>query len=164
MSKSIVFVAADTTDINPTSIYPSWILTGKPESRGKILGLSRDRTCYTVVWDCTAGSFNWHYNKEETFIVLAGEAFISSDGVEERRVGPGDVVFFPAGCSATWRVTNYIRKFAIVRYPIPSPMGFGVRAWNNLRDKLRQGMRRTNKSGPAIRDVFLENPSPIRHR
>jgi hypothetical protein len=83
-----------------------------------------------MAWDCTAGRFQWHYNVDETLVVLAGEAFISSDGGEETRIGPGDVVYFPAGVSATWRVTDYIRKVAFLRQPVPPPFGFGVRAWH----------------------------------
>jgi uncharacterized cupin superfamily protein len=132
LSKSIVIATADTTSVKPTSVTPSWILTGKPENRAKRLAESRDRNSYTMAWDCTAGRFNWHYNLDETVVVLSGEAFISSDGLEETRIGPGDVVYFPAGCSATWRVTDYIRKVAFLRQPIPPPLGFGVRAWNAL--------------------------------
>lgn len=132
MSKSIVIAAADTTNVRATSVTPSWILAGKPETRAQQLSRSKDRNSYTMVWDCTAGNFNWYYSLDETLVVLEGEAFIKSDGLEERRIGAGDVVFFPAGCSATWRVTNYIRKVAFLRHPIPPPIGFGVRAWNAL--------------------------------
>ena len=136
MSK-IVIATADTTDIRPSSVTPSWILTGKPEKRAKRLMQSGDRTAETMVWDCTAGSFNWHYNLDETLVVLSGEAFISADGVEETRIGPGDVVYVPAGCSVTWRVTDYIRKVAFLRHPVPPPFGIGVRAWSALLRVLR---------------------------
>ena len=116
----------------PTSVTPSWILSGKPETRAQQLARSKDNCSYSMVWDCTPGNFNWYYNLDETLVVLEGEAFISSDGLQERRIGPGDVVFFPAGCSAKWRVTNYIRKVAFLRQPVPPPLGFGVRAWNTL--------------------------------
>jgi len=139
MSSSIVIAAADTTNVKPTSITPAWILAGKPENRAKQLALSKDRNSYTMVWDCTAGSFDWHYNLDETLVVLEGEAYISFDGAAERRIGPSDVVFFPGGCSATWRVPNYIRKVAFLRHPIPPPGGFCVRAWNAL---LRVVLRR----------------------
>src|SRR5690242_805051 len=130
MSQSIVIAAADTATVKPASVVPSWILTGKPETRAKQLSRSKDRTSYTMVWDCTAGRFNWHYDVDETLVVLSGEAFVTYDGGEESRIGPGDVVFFPAGCTATWRVTNYIRKVAFLRQPIPPPVALGVRAWN----------------------------------
>ena len=114
-------------------------MSGKPETRYKDLVVSSGGTWFSVVWDCTAGQFKWFYNFDETLVVLEGEAFISAEGLAERRIAPGDVVFFPAGCSATWRVTNYIRKVAFLRYPIYPPMGFFVRAWSAL---LRRIIRR----------------------
>jgi len=143
MSKSIVIAAADTADIKPAPVLPDWVLNGAPETRSKELARSHDRTSYAMVWDCTAGRFNWHYNKDETLVVLSGEAFIGNGKGEERRIGPGDIVFFPAGTSATWRVPSYIRKVAFLRHTMPRPLGFGVLAWNLL---LRI-VRRSGRSG-----------------
>jgi uncharacterized protein len=133
MSKSVVITTPTTDGLNPSSITTDWILEGKPESRSKELARSHDRTSHSMVWDCTAGSFDWHYNKDETLVILSGEAFIRSekDG-EERRIGPGDFVFFPAGTSATWRVPKYIKKVAFLRHTMPRPFGYGVLAWNLL--------------------------------
>ena len=83
-----------------------------------------------MVWDCTAGRFNWHYNKDETVVVMSGEAFISHENATERRIGPGDVVFFQAGTSAEWRVAKYISKVAVLRHTMPRPFGYCVLAWN----------------------------------
>ena len=85
MSKSIVIAATDTADLEATRISPGWILNGRPETRSKQLARSHDRTSCAVVWDCTAGHFNWHYNKDETLVVLTGEAFISIEKGQERR-------------------------------------------------------------------------------
>jgi uncharacterized protein len=130
MSKSVLIAAADTADLNATPIARDWILDGKPETRSKELARSHDRTSHVMVWDCTAGRFNWHYNKDETLVVISGEAFINDQNGGERRIGPGDIVFFPAGTSATWRVPNYIKKVAFLRHTMPRPFGFGVLAWN----------------------------------
>src|SRR5262245_27602010 len=97
MSKSALIAAATTAGLNATSIARDWILEGKPETRSKELARSHDRTSHVMVWDCTAGRFNWHYNKDETLVVIEGEAFISDQNGGERRIGPGDMVFFPAG-------------------------------------------------------------------
>jgi uncharacterized cupin superfamily protein len=121
----------------PTSINPSWILTGSPQHRVKQLARSADRGSYSVAWDCTAGLFNWHYTQEETLVVLTGEAFIRVNDASETRIGPGDVVFFPAGSSAVWRVPEYIRKVAFMREPIPPPLRFGVRAVNAFFRRVR---------------------------
>src|SRR5436190_11186590 len=131
MSKSIVIDPASTTNLQATPISPDWVLEGRPETRSEELARSRDLTSFAMVWDCTAGRFNWHYNKDETLVVLDGEAFITIDD-RERRIGPGDVVFFPSGCSAIWRVPKYIKKVAFLRHTMPRPFGFCVLAWNKF--------------------------------
>src|SRR5215831_11476090 len=141
LANQIVVSNADMANDAPTSINPGWILTGRPEHRIKQLAHSRDRNSHSVAWDCTAGRFNWHYSEDETLVVLTGEAFVRVNGDQETRIGPGDVVFFPAGSSAVWRVPEYIRKVAFMRQPIPPPLGFGVRALNAL--LRRAGIRRT---------------------
>ena len=135
-SRSIV-VASAGMDLEATAISPDWILSGKPETRAKEFSRSRDRTSHGVVWECTAGSFTWNYNKDESLVVITGEAFISYEGGEERQIGPGDIVFFPAGTSATWRVPNYIRKVAFLRHAMPRPAGLCVLAWNLILRKLK---------------------------
>ncbi|HTY76935.1 MAG TPA: cupin domain-containing protein [Candidatus Bathyarchaeia archaeon] len=132
MSGSIMIAAATTADLEPSPISPDWILEGKPVTRSKELGRSKDRTSYVMVWDCTAGRFNWHYNKDETLVVVSGDAVITDERGRERRIGPGDIVFFPAGSSARWHVAEYIKKVAFLRHTMPSPMGLAVLAWNKL--------------------------------
>src|SRR2546421_4496224 len=132
MSKALVIAAAATADLEPAPVIPEWVLNGTPETRSKELVRSHDRTSYVMVWDCTAGLFNWHYNKDETLVVISGEAFITTEKGEERRLGPGDIVFFPAGTSCTWCVPTYIKKVAFLRHTMPRPLGLGVLAWNRL--------------------------------
>ena len=131
LSKSIVIDTPSTTDVHPCPISGDWVLEGAPETRAKELARSQDLTSHVMVWDCTAGRFNWRYNKDETLVVLTGEAFIT-DASGERRIGPGDVVFFPAGSSAKWHVPKYIKKVAILRHTMPLPCGFGVLGWNKF--------------------------------
>ncbi|HEY3043353.1 MAG TPA: cupin domain-containing protein [Vicinamibacterales bacterium] len=131
MSKSTVIDGASTTNLQANPISGDWVLEGRPQTRSQELARSHDLTSFVMVWDCTAGRFKWHYNKDETLVVLSGEAFITTAG-DERRIGPGDVVFFPAGSSATWHVPNYIKKIAFLRHTMPRPLGFGVLAWNRL--------------------------------
>ncbi len=132
MPKSIVIAATATADLGPAPITPGWILNGTPKTRSKEVARSHDRTSHVMVWDCSAGRFTWHYNKDETLVVLSGEAFVTNEKGEEHRIGPGDVVFFPAGTSSTWHVPNYIKKVAFLRHAMPRPLGFGVLAWNLL--------------------------------
>jgi len=139
MSKSIMTAAAELVVLQPTPLTPSWVIQGEPQTRSKELARSQDRTSYVMVWDCTAGQFNWYYSKDETLVVVTGEAFIGYETGEERRIGPGDIVFFPAGSSARWRVPNYILKVAFLRHTMPRITGYGVLAWNLLKRKLKYG-------------------------
>jgi uncharacterized protein len=132
MPTSIVIDAATTADLKAIPITLDWVLEGTPETRAQELARSHDLTSYVAVWDCTAGTFKWDYNKDEALVVLSGEAFITDERRQERRIGPGDVVFFPAGSSATWRVPHYIKKVAFLRHTMPRPCGFGVIAWNRF--------------------------------
>ena len=132
MSKSIVIAAATAADLELSPISPDWILSGTPEARNKLLAKSYDGTSSIMVWECTAGCFNWHYGEDETVVVIAGEVFITIESGEERRVGQGDMVFFPAGTSCTWRVADRVKKVAILRKDLPLPLGLGVRAWHKL--------------------------------
>jgi uncharacterized cupin superfamily protein len=92
--------------------------------------MSRDWTSSVVVWDCTAGTFHWHYGQDEAIIVVSGSAVLLQSDGEERRIGPGDVGFFPAGTIAKWRVDDYIRKIAVLREPVWRPVGIGMKVWN----------------------------------
>ncbi len=121
--------------LRPAPIHAHWILDGKPEARNRILSYSRDRTAVTVVWDCTAGAFNWFYDSEETIHVLEGSARLTTvSGVQT--IGPGSVVVFQAGSQARWDIDCYIRKFAIFRQPVPPALSISMRGWKRLRSML----------------------------
>jgi uncharacterized cupin superfamily protein len=124
---------AATVELENTPITPDWILRGTPISRSKTFARSKDWTSHMVIWDCTEGAFHWHYSTDEVIIVLSGVAYMTSEqGGEERRYGPGDVGFFPAGTSCTWRVTEPIRKIAILRETMWAPLGMGLKLWNKI--------------------------------
>lgn len=113
-------------------IEPSWIVAGEPRARCALLNQSRDRTAITLVWDCTAGEFDWTYVDDETVHILEGEVVLD-DGSGQRRVGPGDVVLFHAGSTWRWQVPVYVKKVAFLRVPLPRPAVLAVRAWRRLR-------------------------------
>src|SRR5689334_947512 len=120
MASTLLATAAETS-LSLEPIPPDWILGGTPVARSKKVASSRDFTSYIMVWDCTPGRFTWHYNKDETLVVVSGEVFIDDGRGGERRLGPGDFAFFPGGTSATWRVTSHLRKVAVVRETLPLP-------------------------------------------
>lgn len=148
-AKSIVIEVAASVDLEPAPISPDWILTGAPEARNKILAKSRDRTSSIVVWECTAGRFVWHYSEDETVVVISGEVFITTEKGEERRLGRGDMGFFPAGSSCTWHVTDRVKKVAVLRKDLPPLLGIGVRAWHKLLRTV--GLRGQSCLMPAVR-------------
>lgn len=150
MPRSIVMATAATAELEPAPIPPDWILGGTPEARSKTLARSHDTTTHIVAWDCTPGRFTWQYSRDETLVVVSGEAFITTANGAERRLGPGEMAFFPAGTSCTWRVTSQIRKVAIVRQTMLRPLGFALSAWGKL-------LRMTGLAGgsPLMHAFFL---------
>ncbi len=132
--------------LHAAPIPAQWILHGEPAARNRILSRSGDGTATTVVWDCTAGSFNWLYQSEETVHILEGTATLTF-GATVQVISPGSVVVFPAGSHARWDVDSYIRKLAIFRDTVPPPFSFSMRAMRRLRRLTRAG-RQT--ASPAI--------------
>lgn len=121
---SILRIDLDFAEMEPDPIPSEWILSGAPEARANKLMTSRDWSSTVVVWDCTPGSFRWRYSKDETVHFLSGEAFMMDDRGKEHRFGAGDIAFFPAGTACSWRVTEHIRKVAVVRETMWRPLGF----------------------------------------
>ncbi|QUD86630.1 cupin domain-containing protein [Phenylobacterium montanum] len=117
--------------LQPAPIHPDWVLEGAPSARYRILADTRDHGAQTLLWDCTAGVFNWFYDVDETIHILEG-GMLLTDGTGTRRVKAGDVVFFPAGSKARWEVETYVRKVAVIHHPLPAPLGFGMRVWRKL--------------------------------
>jgi len=142
MSKSILSFALSDIQLESGSIPQEWLLSGNPETRSKLLVRSHDWIANVVVWECGAVSYKWHYNQDEAYLVLSGEGFMTDDKGIERRFGPGDVAYFPAGTNSTWRHPDHFRKIAFLKEYVPRPLGFGLKAWNKvlrtigLKDKL----------------------------
>jgi uncharacterized protein len=128
----IIFADPATVALDPAPINPGWIVEGTPQARARELARSADGTAVVVAWSCTAGRFNWHYTVEETVHVISGEVFVTDESGAERRLGPGDMAFFPAGSRSLWRVPVAVRKLAVCRHVLPKPLGFAVRAWRKL--------------------------------
>ncbi len=130
--KDFCLATAAVAELEPSPITPSWILSGTPEARNKMLASNHDRAAHIMVWECTPGHFNWDYSEDETIVVISGEVFITDNIDQERRLGPGDVAFFPAGSSCKWRITSKLRKVAVLRHILPMPLALSLRIWNKL--------------------------------
>jgi hypothetical protein len=130
--------SASEAQLAPSPINKDWILEGAPAARSAMLSRSGDQTACTIIWDCTAGKFRWFYDFDETVHVLEGSVVID-DGRGPRRLGAGDIVFFPAGSSAVWVVETYVRKLAFCRRILPAPIGTAVRMLRAVSATMRRG-------------------------
>ena len=64
------------------------------------------------VWTCEVSEFDWHYDSEETCLIIEGEVTVSYNG-ENVSFGAGDYVIFPKGLSCIWKVSKPVRKHYI---------------------------------------------------
>jgi uncharacterized protein len=132
ISTSLLMIDPNAVELEPEIIPAEWILSGQPKSRCKKVARSRDWASHIVVWECSAGSFKWHFSMDETILVLAGEAFMLQENGEERRFGKGDLGFFPAGTSCTWRIDSHFMKVGVLREPLWRPFGLLLKGWRRL--------------------------------
>ena len=100
----------------------AWILEGNPVARKKQLARSSDRLAGTMMWDCTAGRFNWFYDEDEIIHVLEGSVLIEDAAGARRQLQAGDTFLFPAGSRYLWTVSHYIRKIAFLYPPLAPEM------------------------------------------
>jgi uncharacterized cupin superfamily protein len=136
MSQSIVITSAASAALKPAPITPEWVLDGAPDACNAILAVSKDRTARLFAWECTPGLFNWHYTEDETVSIISGEVFITTTDGAEQCLRRGDVAFFPAGSTCIWRVTETVRKVAVLRKDMPPLLGLGLRVWHRLLHKV----------------------------
>jgi uncharacterized cupin superfamily protein len=118
LKNTIIHSGRDVT-LKSSPINPAWILEGNPVARNAVLSRSRDTTACTIMWDCTAGQFNWHYAFDETVYILEGSVTVCSENTPPKRLEAGDVAFFPFGTMAHWHVETYVRKVAFCRRVLP---------------------------------------------
>jgi len=132
--KSIVIATPAAFEGGATTqpVLSRWVISGLPVTRTWKVVRSHDLTSDIVVWECTAGRFECHYSQDEVVMVVAGEVFITHQNGEERRLGPGDLGFFPAGTSCVWRVPVSVRKIAVLRETMWRPVGLGLKIWKRL--------------------------------
>lgn len=60
-------------------------------------------------WGCEVSTFDWHYDEQETCLLLTGEVTVTA-GDEQVSFGPGDRVVFPQGLDCVWDVTAPVKK------------------------------------------------------
>ncbi len=121
-----------TVELAPSSFPAEWVLDGCPQAQATAIAHSRDGAMTVIAWSCTKGRFQWRYHVDEMAHILSGEVFITDQAGVERRLGPGDTAFFPAGSSSIWQVTRDVRKIAVCHVAVPKLVGLGLRLWNRL--------------------------------
>ena len=134
-------------ELAPDPLFEEWVVSGNPITRSRIIATSPDRASKTMVWDCTAGSFEWHYKQDEVLIVIAGDACLLGQNGKERRLAAGDYGFFPAGTIAHWRVDKYIRKVALLHEPMFGPAVPALNLWNKILRKFHSARHIGFESG-----------------
>lgn len=127
-----VFPSVARPALAPAPVPRQWVRSGEPTATATHLWKSDDGTASTVLWECTAGIFDWHYGEEETVHVIEGEVFVEVDGAPRYRLGPGDTALFRAGARAVWTVPERVRKVAILRLEMPAVVSLPLRAWHKL--------------------------------
>ena len=148
MQKDTIVHSNPNVPLLSSPINPAWILEGDPIARNAVLSRSDDATACTIVWDCTAGKFNWHYDFDETLHILEGSVIDSSPNTPPKRLEAGDLAFFPAGTTAHWHVETYIRKVAFCRRVLPRPALPIIRALRWAESALRR-----QRSIPAVGSI-----------
>jgi uncharacterized protein len=124
-------VPIESAALEPAPINPEWIIAGTPVARAKNLTLTADKNFSSTVWDCTAGSFRWHFGSDEVVHILDGEVTVETGDGGTRLLKPGDVALFPKGLVSIWVVHKYVKKLALHR---TAPPGLPRRVANSVRD------------------------------
>jgi uncharacterized cupin superfamily protein len=132
MSRHVVIANPSTVELAPSPFPAEWVLEGRPQAQATAIARSADGAMTVVAWSCTKGRFRWQYSGDEMVHILSGEVFITDQSGIERRLGPGDTAFFPAGSSSVWRVTRDVRKVAVCHVAAPRLVGLALRGWNKL--------------------------------
>lgn len=108
----IVRYMASDDDLAPAPIDPAWIVEGTPQARARALSFAADGTIDASLWACSAGRFNWHYDRDEAIHILDGEAEVTSPDGVATTIRPGDIVYFSGGQVVPWHVPEHVTKVA----------------------------------------------------
>ncbi|HKU97159.1 MAG TPA: cupin domain-containing protein [Vineibacter sp.] len=128
--------------MNASPIDPAWIIDGAPMARVAPLSRSADGRVWTDLWECTAGSFHWHYEINETIHVLDGAATVTDRDGAVWHLKPGDVIQFLVGTKAHWHIPHYVRKVAFCSEPVPGALASWLRVQGRIRNAAASVVRR----------------------
>ena len=132
MPERSIFISSTDVELADAPIPPGWIVAGEPRARACEISRSRDGTAVGVVWDCTAGEFDWRFTVDEWVHILDGAVHVRDEYGAWTELKPGSVALFRAGAVSRWRVETYVRKVAVCRVAMPWAMGAALRAVTRL--------------------------------
>jgi hypothetical protein len=101
------------------------------------------------MWHCTAGSFRWFYDEDETILLLDGGMILCFDDGSTRVCLAGETVFFPAGTTCIWVIDHEVRKLAFFRQPTPRLLALPIRLARKLTDLSGLRGRRSRRFAKA---------------
>ncbi len=139
MGERAIYISSTDVELKDAPFPREWVVSGDPRARMAELSRSRDGAAVSVVWDCTAGEFDWRFGVDEWVHILEGAVEVRDEEGRWSELGPGSVALFRSGVVARWRVRGYVRKLAICRVAMPAPLGFALRAFVKLRSMLMPG-------------------------
>lgn len=113
----------DALSLSPAPITTSWILDGDPVVRSAQWATAGGGTTTAHVWECTAGTFRWHFHADELVHILEGSVTITDADDHTFTLSVGDAAMFHAGTSSVWTVSTYVRKYAVLSLPRPTLRG-----------------------------------------
>ena len=132
---TIQIASSDSIAFKDAPIPASQILAGNPKARNSVIFQSADKLQFTLFWHCTAGTFRWFYDEDETIQLLDGGMTLHFDNGASRTCQPGDVVFFPAGTTCVWVIAHEVKKLAFFREAVPHPLALPIRLMRKLIDR-----------------------------
>lgn len=132
--KTALVITPESAVLKPSPIRKDWIIEGEPKTEAAMIARTDDGSTKVFVWQTTKSRFTWTYGFDEVVHVIDGEVFLTDRSGKERRAGPGDVIFFPAGTKVTWRVPDHVKKIATMKNALPKPIASVMRWVRMARD------------------------------
>ena len=104
-------------ELKPAPIDPSWLVSGTPSFQANVFEHLPNVGAVSGIWECTGpGKFVWHYEVDEAIYILEGSAEVEYLG-KKFTLKPGDSTTFITGTTATWVVTDRIKKTYRIQNP-----------------------------------------------
>jgi uncharacterized cupin superfamily protein len=154
-SASTIFTAThvDAVELLDAPIPPSWIISGTPHARAGAIAHSPDGWASSVVWECTAGSFNWQFGWEETVVILEGSVRVVAQTGEEKILKAGDAAYFAQGTSSVWHIDSYLKKVAFTRSRVPAYVRKPLSKLQSIRGGTRRAVQGFSRLNPVRKVV-----------